>query len=432
MEQALSADRRRAIIAGVAGNVMEWYDFTVYGFFAAVIGRQFFPSDEPVTSLLAAFGVFAAGFLMRPFGSLIFGHIGDKHGRRVALIASVALMAVPTFLMGLLPTYGQVGVAASVALVVLRMVQGLSVGGECGTSIIFLVEQAGTGERGLVGSWASFGSCGGILLGSAVGALITGVLDHGAVDAWGWRLPFLFGIVVAACGLYVRRRLGTAEPIGARPRPQGSPVKEALLTEWRGILRLVGLNAGSAIGFYLCFVYVTAYIRQTDHVAASKALDINTIAIIALLVLIPPAGRLSDRIGRKPVLLGATIGLFVLAWPMFWLMHHPDLRLILLGQLSFAVLVAFFTGTMPSAMAELAPPHLRCTVLSLGMNLGFGVLGGLTPLVAVYAIKRSHNDLSPAFVLMAAAAVSFLVILSLRETYRRAFTGPVPIGAVPE
>ncbi len=201
------------------------------------------------------------------------------------------------------------------------------------------------------------------------------------------------------------------------------------MTEWRGILTLVGLNAGNAIGFYLCFIYVTTYLRQTDHLAASKALDINTIAIVVLLLLIPPAGILSDRIGRKPVLLAATIGLFVLAWPMFWLMHHPDIRLILVGQLSFAVLVAVFTGAMPATMAELAPPHLRCTVLSLGMNLGFGVLGGLTPLVAVYAIKRSHNDLSPAFVLMAAAAVSFCVILTLRETYRRRFTGPVPSAA---
>jgi MHS family proline/betaine transporter-like MFS transporter len=428
MNQAQAAERRRAIIAGVAGNVMEWYDFTVYGYFAAVIGRQFFPSDDPLSSLLAAFGVFAAGFLMRPFGSLVFGHIGDKHGRRVALVLSVALMAVPTVLMGLLPTYQQIGIAASVALVALRMIQGLSVGGECGTSIIFLVEQAGIGERGAVGSWASFGSCGGILLGSAVGALITTMLDHGAVEAWGWRLPFLFGIVVGACGLYIRRRLGADAPMAAGPRPQRSPVKEALLTEWRSILTLVGLNAGSAIGFYLCFVYVTTYLRQTDHLAASKALDINTIAIVVLLALIPPAGRLSDRIGRKPVLLGATIGLFVLAWPMFWLMHHPDVRLILVGQVSFAVLVALFTGTMPSAMAELAPPHLRCTVLSLGMNLGFGVLGGLTPLVAVYAIKRSHNDLSPAFVLMAAAAVSFGVLASLRETYRRPFAGAVPAG----
>src|SRR3984893_7580809 len=190
MDQDTRAKQRRAILAGIAGNVMEWYDFTVYGYFAAVIGRQFFPAEDPISSLLAAFGVFAAGFLMRPFGSLVFGHIGDKIGRKAALMASVILMAVSTFLIGLLPTYQQIGITAPVLLVLLRLVQGLSVGGEYTTSAIFLVERSNPGHRGFLGSFGPFGACGGVLLGSAVGAVITTILDPSAVNGLGRAAPF--------------------------------------------------------------------------------------------------------------------------------------------------------------------------------------------------------------------------------------------------
>ncbi|TMJ57060.1 MAG: MFS transporter [Alphaproteobacteria bacterium] len=209
-----------------------------------------------------------------------------------------------------------------------------------------------------------------------------------------------------------------------------SPVPEALRTEWRTIARLVGLNAGYAVGFYLCFVYITTYLRQTDHLSASKALDINTIAIAVLLLLIPLAGALSDRLGRKPVMLAATGGLLVLSWPLLWMMHHPDILVILLGQLGFAVLVAGFAAVSPAAMVELVPDRLRCTVLSVGYNLGFGILGGLTPMVAVYTINRSHDDLSPAFLLMAAAAVSSVVIAGLRETYKLALATPAGVSTI--
>ena len=198
---------RRAIIAGVAGNVMEWYDFSVYGYFAANIGRHFFPTQDAISSLIAAFGVFAAGFLMRPLGSLVFGHIGDRKGRKMALTVSVALMAIPTFLIGALPTYQQIGVTASVLLVLMRLLQGLSVGGEYTTSSIFLVECSVAGHRGFFGSFSAVGSCSGILLGSALSALVTAVLDRAMLESWGWRIPFLIGLTVGIAGLYIRRHV---------------------------------------------------------------------------------------------------------------------------------------------------------------------------------------------------------------------------------
>ena len=416
---------RQAVVSGIAGNVMEWYDFSVYGYFAAIIGRQFFPAGDSVSSLLAAFGVFAAGFLMRPLGSLLFGHVGDKSGRKLALTASVALMAVPTFLIGALPSYQQIGVWAPLLLVLMRLLQGLSVGGEYTTSSIFLVEGSAAGHRGFLGSFVPFGACGGVLLGSAVGAAVTNFLDHASVVSWGWRVPFLIGITVGGFGFWIRRGL-TDDGLAQFERPtSASPVREAFRTARGGMVQLIGLNAVGAVGFYMCFVYVTTYLRRVDHIAQSTALDINTISMAVLLLLIPAAGALSDYLGRKPLLLAAAGGMFVLAWPLFWMLHHSDFRVILLGQVGFAVLGACFWGTISATMVELVPSRLRCTVLSVGYNTGLAILGGSTPMVAVYTVNRSHYDLSPAFLLMAAAAVSFITILALRETYKMPLGTPI-------
>lgn len=425
MDQQTVRGQSRAIVAGIAGNVMEWYDFSVYGYFAAIIGRNFFPTGDRTTSLIAAFGVFAAGFFMRPLGSILFGYIGDKKGRKLALTISVGMMAVPTFLIGVLPTYQQIGLWASLSLVLLRLLQGLSVGGEFTTSAIFLVEGSAARRRGFLGSFAPLGASAGTLLGSAIGAAVTTLLGQASIDSWGWRVPFLIGILVGVVGLYIRS--GLAEDRLAQPKTK-SPVREAFQTEWPTILRLIGLNAAFAVSFYMGFVYVTTYIRQVDHIAQSTALDINTVAMLVSLVLIPLIGALSDRIGRKPILLTATGGLFVLAWPLFWMLHHPEIALVLPAQIGFAVLVACFGGTVPAAMVELVPDRVRCTVLSVGYNTGMAFLGGMTPMVAVYTIQRSQYDLSPAFLLMAAAAVSFVTTVGLRETYKLALSSPAAVA----
>src|SRR6478752_4120031 len=307
--------KRRVIAAGMIGNVLEWYDFAIYGYFASEIGKQFFRQQDPVSQLLSAFGVFAVGYLMRPVGGALVGHIGDRLGRRAALTFSVTAMAIPTFLIGLLPGYEAIGLAAPIALTLLRMVQGLSVGGEYTSSMVFLVEHAPDGRRGMMGALASCGATAGILLGSAVGAGFAASMSDAALDAWGWRIPFLLGLAVGIAGYLLRRHVMETVPAERRKR---APIMETLSHHWRIVLGFAGLSAFNAVSFYVGFVYLVSWLQTADGIAPARALEINSISMALLLPLMIATGILSDRIGRKPVLLVATALGFVGAVPAFW------------------------------------------------------------------------------------------------------------------
>ena len=408
------AAERRTVIAGLAGNVMEWYDFGVYGFFAAAIGAQFFPADDPSTSLLASFGVFAVGFIARPFGGLLFGHVGDRLGRRAAVVASVVLMIIPTLLMAILPTYQQLGVAAPILLVLLRLAQGLAVGGEYTTSMVLLVEEAQASRRGFVGSFAPFGALGGLLLGSAVGATLLALLPEQAASTWGWRLAFFSGLMIGLVVFLIRRRLPPDEKIVQTEEARKSPLGEAFRTQWRTILKVVGFTLGNGVGFYLCFVYVSTWLKEQQHISSSAALTLNSVAIFCMLILTPLAGALSDRIGRKPVLIIGAAGLALSAWPVFWFMNTPHLPAILAGQCAFALFMSCY-GASPAFLVEAFPKHVRCSGLSIGYNLAQSIFGGTVPMVAVFLIKITGNPLAPSFYLGAACAVSLLMALLIGD-----------------
>ncbi|MCP4330372.1 MAG: MHS family MFS transporter [Alphaproteobacteria bacterium] len=409
----------RTIFACTIGNVLEWYDFTAYGFLAVFIGSEFFPSSDPVASLLAAFGVLAAGYAARPIGSVIYGHLGDRRGRKPTMILAMSIMGVATVLIGLLPTYTQIGVAAAVLLVLLRVAQGISVAGEYSSSAVLLVEKAPSARRGFIGSWIAFGNLAGCLLGSGVASLTSTVLGDAVMGDWGWRLPFLFGGVIAVVGIVVRRRLGESP---AMPKPEDvarSPVVEAVRFHWREILTIIGLCLPIAVGYFIIFVYAASYLTDQMHFTTAEAMDINTISLVALSLFIPITGLCSDLIGRKPVLFIAQIGTVILAWPMWSLMHEPALGMVLLGQTALAVINGMGWAMTIPVMIEFLPAKVRCSGAGIGYNLCLGIFGGTTPWVATYLVQRTGDAYAPIYYLIAAALISCGAVLSMREMARR-------------
>ena len=413
-----SAHIRRVIAAGMIGNVLEWYDFAIYGYFATQIGRNFFPHEDAVAQLLSAFGVFAIGYLMRPIGGVIVGHIGDRFGRRAALTFSVTAMAIPTFLIGLLPGYRTIGLLAPIGLTLLRIVQGLSVGGEYTSSMVFLIERAPEGRRGLMGALAASGSALGILLGSAVGAAFAASMSTAALDAWGWRIPFLLGLVVGIAGYMLRRYVLEAGVVEKRTR---LPIIETLHDHWRAVAGFAGLSVYTAVTFYVGFVYLVSWLQTADGIPPSRSLEINTFSMVMTLPVVITAGWLSDWIGRKPLMLLASIGGLIGALPLFWLMNHPSELLAQLGQLGLVLLIGVYYGALPAVLVEAAPPAVRCTAVALGYNLCYGLFGGLSPLVATWLVERTGDEMAPAFLIMASAAVTFVTLFWFRETYRASF-----------
>ena len=404
---------RRGVIAGVVGNMLEWYDFALFGFFAAQIGAHFFPATNPTASLLAAYGTFAAGFLMRPIGGAVFGWIGDKFGRKQALLWSVLAMALPSFCIGLLPSEATIGIAAPALLLVFRLLQGLAVGGEYMASSVFLVEGAEPGKRGWMGAWSVFGCFAGTLLGSAAGLLVNAILSPNAVMAYGWRIPFIVGITVGLGGIIIRRHF--VEQVPHQP-PAKSPLGESFRMHWRTILHLVLLVAGLSVGFYTTFVYSATWLKQVAGVPARTAFEINTLAMALCLLVVLPAGGLSDRVGRRPVLIVVGGLMMALGYPLMALMARGQWAGVLVGQAGLALLVAAAAGVLSATMAELAPWRVRCTVLSISYNIGVALLGGTTPLVAAWLVSKTGFVLAPGVYLAVAGGLSFIGAVALPKT----------------
>jgi MHS family proline/betaine transporter-like MFS transporter len=406
------SSRLRLIAAGTIGNVLEWYDFAVYGYFAISIGQTFFPQHDPVTQALAAFGVLAVGYLTRPLGGMLTGYIGDRYSKRAALIFSVTSMAGATFLIGLLPGYDTLGLAAPVLLTLLRMMQGLSVGGEFTTGFIFMIERADPSRRGFISGVGCASTILGNLLGSGAGAVMAALLAADQLHDWGWRVPFMLGLVVGVVGYVLRRDLEDAH----LPERTRAPIRQTFSHHKRLLLRIAGLVAFAAVSFFLTFLYIVSWLQTVDGVAPDRALTINTTSLGALILVELAAGWLSDRIGRKPLLIAAHVLGFVTAVPLLWLMHHPATALIVLGQLGFVLVGGLAVASMPALLVENTPAEVRCTAISVGFNLSYGVLGGLTPLAAAWLVDRTSIDLSPAYLIMAAAVISLASVLGLKET----------------
>lgn len=409
---------KKTLLAGAIGNVLEWYDFALYGYFAPVFAALFFPSDSPSVSLISAFGVFAVGFLARPLGALLFGYWGDTRGRRSALAWSVLLMAIPTCLLGLLPTYEAIGAIAPIALTLCRFLQGFSVGGEFTGSATFLVEHAAASQRGYVGSWAGFSAQIGALLGSGVGALIASSLADEALHQWGWRIPFVMGGFIAVAGWYLRTRVPESpafETIRQTGRLATSPVRDVFTMQGRAVAKVIGLVWLHGVAFYLLYVYLTTYLVTVTNVPLATILILNTGCMTLLALLIPLMGAWSDRIGQTPLLMTGAAGIALLSYPSFLWLTSNNLPRMIAAQTLLTLLVACYMGPFFAAVGELFPTPQRYTGLSVGYNIGAAIFGGTAPLIATLFIEWSNNTLAPAFYLSLCATISFAVTLTLRK-----------------
>ncbi len=412
---ATTIDLRRNVIGGAVGNVMEWYDFAAYAYMAPILGKLFFPSEDAFASLIAAFGAFAAGYVSRPLGAILFGHIGDKIGRKPMLLISVLMMGLATTAIGLLPVESQIGWVAAAGLVGLRLIQGISVGGEYGGSLAFVAEHAPPKRRGFAISFIMVGANLGFLVGAGTAALVTESFNDAELNAWAWRVPFLLGGVIALIALLLRRSLSEPPvPLGYEPTV-GSPVIVAFRDHWRDMLKVGGLYLAVNAGFYLIFVYVVSYLTTVMHMPRDAAMDINVACILIMCVLPVGFAILSDRIGRKPMLIAGGIGIIVLTYPLFMLIDNSAVLPVLLGQIGFAVLFSWIYGANPAAQTEVAPRHVRATVLTMSTNIAMAVFGGTMPMVAAYLVHRTHDDYSPAYYLMGLGVLSLIAVFTTRE-----------------
>lgn len=412
----MNAPKLRTSLAGSVGNLLEWYDFAVFGYLAPYISAQFFPSDDPVSGLINTFGVFAAGYLARPIGGVLFGQIGDRLGRARALRLSIFLMAVPTTLIAFLPTHAEVGVLAPILLTVLRLAQGISVGGEFIGSCCYLVELAPAGRRGFFGSWSTFGTVGGMLLGSAIATLLQALLSTDQIHAWGWRLPFLGGLLVGVIGWQMRR--GTEETpefvqLRSSAQIERRPALQALREMPARVLQVAGIVLLFGVAIYTLFVWMPTYLTHFVKPPVPHALLINTVCMVLLIAVMPIAGLLADRWGYKRVLSLGALATGVLVVPLFVWIDTGSAVATAVALTIFALINGFLQGAMPVAMAELFPVRLRYSAMAIGYNITLALFGGTAPLVATWLIKTTGNLAAPAWYLVAIATITLVATLGM-------------------
>jgi MHS family proline/betaine transporter-like MFS transporter len=413
--------RKTALMAGFIGNVVEWYDFALYGYMAGVIAVLFFPEQSKTAGLIATYGIFAAGFVMRPLGSAVFGWLGDTIGRSRTMMISVIMMVLPTVLLGVLPTHETIGLWAPVLLVMIRLVQGLSVGGEFSSSVTYLVETAEDDRRGYAGSWANTGSMVGMLLGAGAAASITGLLSADEVTSWGWRIPFLLGGLIGGVAIFLRRKLPQSQHFKRhdRKRPETSPLIQAFTTNRLAMIQAILFASAYGVLFYIPLVYLPEWLHDQTGMARHLALQINTGGTALLLLLIPVSGWLGYRLIRRTYFIAAAmLCLALLAFPLYtWLLGDGMWGAIIVQGIMMVIL-AVPLGSAPAMFVELFPAADRLSGYSVSYNLGLGVIGGATPMFATWLIHVSGFTNAPAGMLVGASLLAFTVMLWIKDRSR--------------
>ncbi|MGN8023369.1 MFS transporter [Phyllobacterium sp. 22229] len=411
------AKRRHAIAAATIGNGLEWFDFTVYGFFTPIIARLFFPAINDLTSILLTVGTYGVGFFMRPVGAVVLGVYADRKGRKAALTLTILMMAFGTALLGFAPTYAQAGIIGPLVIVLARLIQGFSAGGEIGGATAFLIEYAPPEKRGFYASWQQTSQALAVVLGGICGTIVTHALDPAAIDSWGWRVPFLLGLLIGPVGFYIRARVDeTPVFTDSHTQKSESPLRDALRDHPRGIASGFGVTILWTVCTYVLLFYMTTYAVKQLNIPLADAFVATTIGGLVLMLGCPVAGALSDRVGRKRLLLAAAIAIGVLIYPLFaWVNASPDLMTLAIVQGILGLLLAAFTGPAPALLAEQFPAGLRSTGLSLAYNFAVTIFGGFAAVIVTLLIEATGTKLAPSFYVMAAALVSALTLLTMQD-----------------
>ncbi|MCV7359490.1 MFS transporter [Mycolicibacterium fluoranthenivorans] len=412
----MSSAVRRAVVGASIGNAVEWFDFAIYGFLATFIAAHFFPAGDDTAALLNTFAIFAAAFFMRPLGGLVFGPLGDRIGRQKVLAVVILVMSGATLLIGLLPTYTSIGVAAPLLLLGLRCVQGFSAGGEYGGGAVYLAEYADPERRGLTVTFMAWSGVLGFLLGSVTVTVLQATLPAAAMDSYGWRIPFLLAAPLGLVGLYIRLRLDdTPEFTALRTRADIArrPLYEALTTSWRPIMSVIGLFLIFNVGYYVVFTFLPSYLIKTLHHSKTASFVSITLASLVALILILPLAALSDRIGRRPLLIAGSAGFIVLAYPLFLLLNSGSLVAAIGAHCALAAIESVYVSTAVTAGVELFATRVRYSGFSVGYNVCVALFGGTTPYAVTWLTANVGSVIAPAGYLMVAAVLSLGTVLTL-------------------
>ncbi len=408
----------KTIATGMIGNLFEWYDFALFAYFAPIIGKLFFPSEDKTIELISAFGVFAAGFIVRPIGGMVFGYIGDRMGRKKALVLTILFMAIPTALIGLLPTYAMIGIAAPILLIFMRMLQGLSMGGNYGGTITFTTEHSDPRNRGLIGSFAVTSCLVGIMLGSGTAALFARIFGEANFEAWGWRIPFVLGIFICLVGFYMRRNIPESPEyidVEKTGHVAQNPVKEVFQKHGSTLTKVVLAVMLHDLSFYILFVYMATHLSEQLGLSKEQALSINTINLVVVSICTVFFGWLSDRVGRKTVLSMAAFAFIVCTIPLLSIVNSStDLMTMFFSQMVLAVVVGAYFGPTPALMVESYPTEVRFSAVTITTNISGPLFGGTAPMLMTYFIGATGDNLIPAYYLTIGAVIALVSLRFLK------------------
>jgi MFS family permease len=406
----------RTIAAVVIGNALDWYDFALYGYLAVTIGTLFFPSESPWTSLLSSLAAFGSAFVVRPFGGIFLAQMADQWGRRNTLILVIALMTVGTVMIAFAPTYAAIGIAAPVIIVLSRLLQGFSAGGEFASATAFLVEVAPPSRRGLYGAWQLSGQGMAILLSGFAGSLLARGMTPEQFTAWGWRVPFVVGLVIGPVGYYLRLRLQESRIFideCARRRGGPAPLLELFTNFKRRVLTGFGLVIGGSASLYVLFIFMPTYAIRVLGLDLSAAFIAPVVAGLTVAVFCPITGALSDLVGRKSLLVVSMSGLVIAPYPCFlWLQQERSVAQLALVEFAFGLIFSFSGGPFNAALSELFPVRLRASGLAVAYNFAVALFGGLAPLIVAWLILRTGDPLAPTYYVAACTLVGLAAALS--------------------